>query len=53
MIPVRIEDVDRGALDALIDNAVPEGKTIEYKQALPGNGTCQSTSRQPLTQSRP
>ena len=36
MIPVRTEEVDRGALDALIDNAVPEGKTIEYKQALPG-----------------
>ena len=36
MIPVRIEDVDRAALDALIDNAVAEGRTIEYKQALPG-----------------
>ena len=35
MIPVRIEDVDRGALDALIENAVPEGKTIEYKRATP------------------
>ena len=36
MIPVRIEEIDRAALDALIDNAVPEGKTIEYKQELPG-----------------
>ena len=36
MIPVRIEDVDRAALHALIDNAVAEGRTIEYKQALPG-----------------
>lgn len=36
MIPIRIEAVDRAALDALIDNAVPEAKTIEYKQALPG-----------------
>ena len=32
MIPVWIEEIDRAALDALIDNAVPEGKTIEYKQ---------------------
>lgn len=36
MIPVRIEAVDRAALNALIDNAVREGKTIEYKQELPG-----------------
>ena len=36
MIPVRIEEIDRAALDALIDNAEPEGKTIEYKQELPG-----------------
>ena len=36
MIPVALEDVDREALQALIDNAVRESKTIEYKEKLPG-----------------
>ena len=36
MLPVRIEDVDVAALEALVENEVAEGKTIEYKRELPG-----------------
>ena len=36
MIPVALENVDRDALQALIDNAVRESKTIEYKERMPG-----------------
>ena len=37
MILKPLESVTEADLQALIANAVPEGKTIEYKQALPGN----------------
>ena len=36
MLRVGIEDVDESALQTLVDNRVPEGKTIEYKRKLPG-----------------
>lgn len=36
MIPIPIKDVDLDALHALIANDVREGKTIEYKRAMPG-----------------
>ncbi|MBM3483735.1 MAG: hypothetical protein FJX66_10590 [Alphaproteobacteria bacterium] len=36
MIPGRIDDIDVGSLRALIANGVREGKTIEYKRAMPG-----------------
>ena len=36
MIPAPIEEVDVDALRALITNGVREGKTIEYKHAMPG-----------------
>lgn len=32
-----LESIDQGDLQELIDNQVPEGKTIEYKEVLPGN----------------
>ena len=35
MIPIPIDNVDLDALNALIENAVRERKTIEYKQELP------------------
>lgn len=35
MVPVPIEAVDKDALQALIDNQVNEGKTIEYKREIP------------------
>ena len=37
MIPKSVEQIKEKDLQELIDNSVPEGKTIEYKQALPGN----------------
>ena len=36
MLPVRIENVDVAALEALVEHGVAEGKTIEYKRELPG-----------------
>ena len=36
MIPGPIEKADLDSLQALIANDVPEGKTIEYKRAMPG-----------------
>ena len=36
MIPVALENADRNALQVLIDNAVRESKTIEYKAKLLG-----------------
>ena len=36
MIPAPIEEVDVDALRAFIANGVREGKTIEYKHAMPG-----------------
>ncbi len=32
-----LDSIEEGDLQELIDNQVPEGKTIEYKEALPGN----------------
>src|SRR5260370_35585410 len=32
-----LDSIEESDLQALIDNQVPEGKTIEYKKALPGN----------------
>ena len=37
MIPKDIEKITEADLQTLIDNSVMEGKTIEYKLALPGN----------------
>lgn len=37
MIGKNIDQITEEDLQALIDNAVLEGKTIEYKQSLPGN----------------
>ena len=36
MLPLRIENVDVAALQALVEHGVAEGKTIEYKRELPG-----------------
>src|SRR5260370_19444517 len=32
-----LDSIEESDLQALIDNQVPEGKSIEYKEALPGN----------------
>ncbi len=37
MIQKRFELIDKSDIDALIANAVSEGKTIDYKEILPGN----------------
>ena len=37
MISKRLEDIGEVDLDHLLANSVTEGKTIEYKKALPGN----------------
>src|SRR5215831_3088675 len=37
MITKQLNDIQEADLQALISNAVAEGKTIEYKQSLPGN----------------
>ncbi len=43
MIPKHIRDIAPGDLQALVDNEVREGKTIEYKLELPGNADSQKT----------
>ena len=37
MIPKNIDQITEEDLQALVDNSVSEGKTIEYKQELPSN----------------
>lgn len=37
MIQKRFELIDKSDIDALVANAVSEGKTIDYKETLPGN----------------
>lgn len=37
MIHKKLEDITEEDIGSLIDNSVPEGKTIEYKEKLPGN----------------
>ena len=37
MIPKSIDNISKPDIDALIENQVREGRTIEYKQILPGN----------------
>jgi hypothetical protein len=37
MIPKPLDHITEADLQALISDAVPEGRTIEYKRALPGN----------------
>ena len=32
-----LESLEKSDLQSLVENQVPEGKTIDYKQALPGN----------------
>lgn len=41
MIPKHIRDIAPGDLQALVDDEVREGKTIEYKLELPGNADSQ------------
>jgi hypothetical protein len=36
MLPLRLADVQREDVLALVANAVPEGRALDYKQALPG-----------------
>ena len=36
MVPTTFESIAKSDIDALIANAVPEGRTIEYKEMLPG-----------------
>lgn len=36
MIPKPIDKIDKGDIDAMLANKVPEGKLIEYKRDLPG-----------------
>jgi hypothetical protein len=38
MISKTVHEIDLGILQALIDEPVPEGKTIEYKREMPGKG---------------
>ena len=38
MIPKRFEDIAKADIDALVANGVPEGRTLDYKRTLPGNG---------------
>lgn len=38
MIAGRLDDIDEHALQALIDNATPEGRTLEFKRDLPKDG---------------
>lgn len=38
MIPKQFEAISEQDIEALVADAVPEGRSIEYKQALPGNG---------------
>ena len=45
MIPRPIKDIDQDTLQSLIDDAVPEGKTIDYKVDFPGKA---ESSRVPL-----
>lgn len=37
MIPKKLETIEKADLELLIQNSVPEGKTIEYKEKLPSN----------------
>lgn len=37
MIPKRFEDIEFADLEALLNNQVAEGKTIEYKEIIPSN----------------
>lgn len=37
MIPKRFEDIEFSDLEALLNNQVAEGKTIEYKEIIPSN----------------
>src|SRR6476620_7954199 len=36
MIQKRFDCIEKADIDSLVDNAVAEGRAIEYKQALPG-----------------
>ncbi len=36
-LPIKLDQLQESELQALVSNKVPEGKTIEYKQELPGN----------------
>ncbi|HZR19100.1 MAG TPA: ATP-binding protein [Verrucomicrobiae bacterium] len=38
MIPKQFDAISKQDIEALVSNAVPEGRSIEYKQALPGSG---------------
>jgi predicted HTH transcriptional regulator len=36
MIQIPFDRIDKTHIESLVTNEVPEGRTIEYKQALPG-----------------
>ena len=37
MISLPLEKIDKAAIESLITNSVPESRTLEYKERLPGN----------------
>lgn len=37
MIPRKLEEINESDLETLLANIIPEGKTIDYKEVLPGN----------------
>ena len=37
MIPKAFDQIEKADIQALIDNQIPEGKTLDYKRDLPGN----------------
>ena len=42
MIPKKLEEINESVLEALLANSVAEGKTIDYKEALPGGWPTQA-----------
>lgn len=39
MIPKRFADIEKSDIDALLENAVSESRTLDYKEKLPGNSS--------------
>lgn len=39
MVPKRFADIEKADIDVLLTNEVSEGRTLEYKEKLPGNGS--------------
>jgi hypothetical protein len=53
MVSKKLEEIKESDLEALLANSVAEGKTIDYKEVLPGNADADKRNSSPTFRPSP